>query len=179
MSVEQPAIAIAPVGEMPVDVLRALLPAIEARFPGRVARLAKGGLPRPDDALAAGRRQYHAGPILGRLIRLRLDAERFLSVADLDLFTPGLNFIFGHMPRTGQIGQGKGVDLLDRAGEVRMDLKAVEVTDDEQRRVLQGFAVLLELLVGGAEIAVPSMRANSCFGKRSCCQRLRIITGAS
>ena len=68
MPVEQPAIAIAPVGEMPVDVLRALLPAIEARFPGRAARLAKEGLPRPDDAFTAGRRQYHAGPILDRLI---------------------------------------------------------------------------------------------------------------
>ena len=42
MPVEQPAIAIAPVGEIPADVLRGLLPAIEARFPGRVARLAKG-----------------------------------------------------------------------------------------------------------------------------------------
>ena len=48
MPVEQPAIAIAPVGEIPADVLRGLLPAIEARYPGRVARLAKGGLPRPD-----------------------------------------------------------------------------------------------------------------------------------
>ena len=104
MPVEQPAIAIAPVGEAPADVLRGLLPAIEARFPGRVARLAKGGLPRPDDAFTAGRRQYHAGPILDRLIRLRLDAERLLGVADLDLFAPGLNFIFGQAQRGGPVG---------------------------------------------------------------------------
>ena len=104
MPVEQPAIAIAPVGEMPVDVLRGLLPAIEARFPGRVARLAKVGLPRPDDAFAAGRRQYRAAPILDRLIRLRLDAERLLGVADLDLFAPGLNFIFGQAQKGGPVG---------------------------------------------------------------------------
>src|SRR5437879_948275 len=104
MPVEHPAIAIAPVGEMPADVLRGLLPAIEARFPGRAARLAEGGLPRPDDAFVAGRRQFRAGPILDRLVRLRLDAERLLGVADLDLFAPGLNFIFGQVQRGGPVG---------------------------------------------------------------------------
>ena len=35
-----------------------------------------------------------------------------------------------------------------------VDLEPVQVADDEQRRVLQGLAVALELLVGGPQVAV-------------------------
>ncbi len=46
------------------------------------------------------------------------------------------------------------MDLLDRAGEVGVDFEAVEVADDQQRRVFEVFAVLEELLVGGGEVFV-------------------------
>ena len=49
----------------------------------------------------------------------------------------------------GQVGQVEGVDLLDGAGEVGVDLEAVQVADHQQRRVLQVLAVLEQLLVGG------------------------------
>jgi archaemetzincin len=110
MLVEQPVIVIAPVGEVASDVLQGLLPAIEARFPGRVARHTDQGLPRPDDAFVAARRQYRAGPILDRLAHLRVGTERLLGVADLDLFAPGLNFIFGQ----AQMGGPAGVIALAR-----------------------------------------------------------------
>src|SRR2546423_122816 len=64
----------------------------------------QGGLLRPDDTFAAGRRRYHAGPILGRLIRLRLAAEPLLGVAALALFAPGLNFILGQARGGGRVG---------------------------------------------------------------------------
>jgi archaemetzincin len=43
----------------------------------------------------APRGQYAAERILRRLAMLHGSAERVLGVADLDLFTPDLNFIFG------------------------------------------------------------------------------------
>jgi archaemetzincin len=51
-------------------------------------------LPRPDDAFVADRGQYAADLILRRLAAFA-GSERILGVADLDLFTPELNFIFG------------------------------------------------------------------------------------
>ena len=46
------------------------------------------------------------------------------------------------------------MDLLGGAGEVRVDLEAVHIADDHQRRVLQGLAVELKLLVGRLEVLV-------------------------
>ena len=45
--------------------------------------------------------------------------------------------------RVGQTGQVEDMHLLGRAREVRVDLEAVHVANDQQRRVLQGFAVEL------------------------------------
>ena len=73
-------------------------------FPAGSLRLAKGGPAASRRRLRRGRGQYQAGPILDRLIRLQLDAERLLGVADLDLFAPGLNFIFGQAQRGGPVG---------------------------------------------------------------------------
>jgi archaemetzincin len=88
-------IAIVPVGGVPAGILHALAPAIEARFPGRAARIAARGLPAPDDAYEAARRQYRSDPIVDQLQSVAGGAERVLGVTDVDLFTPGLNFVFG------------------------------------------------------------------------------------
>lgn len=98
-----PVILIAPIGEAPVEVLRELLPAIERRFPGRTAQLAERALARPDDACVSARGQYRAEPIIERLRALRAEAERVVGVADLDLYTPGLNFIFGLADAPGPV----------------------------------------------------------------------------
>jgi hypothetical protein len=44
--------------------------------------------------------------------------------------------------------------VLGSAGEVGVDFEAVEVADDQQRRVFEVFAVLEELFVGGGEVFV-------------------------
>jgi archaemetzincin len=98
-----PAIEIVPVGSVPTKILEAILPAIQARFAGRVVRLAVAGIEHPAYAFAATRRQYRAEPILERLAGLPGHAERRLGVADLDLFTPGLNFIFGEARPGGAV----------------------------------------------------------------------------
>ena len=91
----QAALELVPVGEVRPDLLAALVEVIEARFAGRRARVASQALPRPDEAFVAPRGQYAAERILRRLAMPHGSAERVLGVADLDLFTPDLNFIFG------------------------------------------------------------------------------------
>jgi archaemetzincin len=88
-------IEIVPVGNISTDILQTLPQIIEERFPGRTVNIAAQGLAHPDYAFAPTRKQYLSGPILEQLARSDLQAERVLGVADLDLFTPGLNFIFG------------------------------------------------------------------------------------
>jgi len=95
MSTIHPWIELVPVGTVPRDLLISLLDTIESRFPGRIGRLADVVLPIPGEAFDPARRQYRAGPLLERLAALPTRAERILGVADLDLFAPGLNFIFG------------------------------------------------------------------------------------
>jgi archaemetzincin len=93
--VSQAAIEFVPVGEVSPDLLDALVPVIEARFAGRRVQIAAQGLPRPDDAFVPDRGQYAAEPVVRRLAALAGRSERILGVAELDLYTPDLNFIFG------------------------------------------------------------------------------------
>ncbi|CAA9574814.1 MAG: hypothetical protein AVDCRST_MAG19-3203 [uncultured Thermomicrobiales bacterium] len=56
--------------------------------------------------------------------------------------------------RVAEAGEVEAVGVGGGAGEVGADLEAVEVADDQQRRVLEGVAVELELAVGGGEVGV-------------------------
>lgn len=51
-----------------------------------------------------------------------------------------------------EAGQRDGEGLLSGVGEVGVDLEAVEVADDEQGRIFEGGAVLVELFAGLGEI---------------------------
>jgi archaemetzincin len=101
MPMQQPMIEIVPVGKVSPHILQKLPPVIEKKFPGRAIKIATQGLEHPDYAFSSRRKQYQAGPILEALARFDAQAERILGVADLDLFTPGLNFIFGLAQRGG------------------------------------------------------------------------------
>ena len=46
------------------------------------------------------------------------------------------------------------VDALDGVGDVRVDLKTVEVADDQKGWVFEVFAVAEELLIGGGQVPV-------------------------
>jgi archaemetzincin len=53
-------------------------------------------IPLPPSAYDPARRQYHSTPVLRQLARMKPhDAERLLGVADVDLYVPELNFVFG------------------------------------------------------------------------------------
>jgi len=52
----------------------------------------------------------------------------------------------------GKIAQVEGVDRFHGVGKVGVDLKAVKVADDEERRIFQVFTVLLYLSIGRLEV---------------------------
>ena len=84
-------IVILPIGEVEIPLLKHLCTQV-ARVFNRPCQLIEE-IKVPKRALNPQRRQYLAESILEEL-RLG-QAERLLGIVDLDLYTPGLNFIFG------------------------------------------------------------------------------------
>jgi archaemetzincin len=88
------AIALVPLGEAPAAEVGALSPILRATF--GVEILVAPAIPLPQDSYDASRRQYRSTAILNVLSRARRpEWERLLGVADVDLFVPELNFVFG------------------------------------------------------------------------------------
>jgi len=84
-------ILIVAIGGVEASLLNHLCVVVAKTF-GRSCRLG-GGLPVPQEAFDARRGQYAAQAILQPLHPGK--AERILGVVDLDLYVPGLNFVFG------------------------------------------------------------------------------------
>jgi archaemetzincin len=87
-------IAVAPVGDTAAEEVSRLLPVLRETF-GTEAVVVPA-LPLPDDAYDPRRRQYLSTALLDTLARARRpDWDRLLGVADVDLYVPELNFVFG------------------------------------------------------------------------------------
>jgi len=92
-------IALVPLGQVDESILTVVGEGVQEAF-GRAYVIADL-LPHPDYAYDRQRRQYLADAILAQLVRLSLLAERWLGVVDLDLYTLGLNFVFGQARMNG------------------------------------------------------------------------------
>jgi len=88
-----PPITLVPIGQVEEAILPVIGEGLKEAF-GRLWVLA-APLPHPDYAYDWRRGQYLADAILARLRTLDLPAERWLGIVDVDLYTPGLNFVFG------------------------------------------------------------------------------------
>jgi archaemetzincin len=91
----RPIIAVASVGDaLEDDVLRELRRVLASAFGAEIITVP--GIPLPSSAYDRTRGQYHSTPILPQLARVKPhQAERLLGVADVDLYVPELNFVFG------------------------------------------------------------------------------------
>jgi archaemetzincin len=87
----------------------------------RVDILTVPGIPLAPSAYDPTRGQYHSTPILRQLARIKpLHAERLIGVADVDLYVPQLNFVFGE----ADAGRGVAIFSLARLHTDRSDQHA-------------------------------------------------------
>jgi archaemetzincin len=87
-------ILIVPVGSIDSDILRNVSASLIETFHCSVDIGEE--IPVPHGSYHAVRRQYHSTRILKELQAIRgRDIERVLGVADVDLYVPELNFVFG------------------------------------------------------------------------------------
>jgi archaemetzincin len=91
-------ISITPIGKVERMVLGYLKRSLEGVF-GTACRIGDP-IPVPDFAFNRSRGQYSAEAILGQ-IHVE-EGERVLGVVDLDLYVPGLNFVFGLADLSGK-----------------------------------------------------------------------------
>lgn len=100
--VEMRAIRLVPIGRIEQRLLTYLSCQIEKTFPFSVKQ--DEALAHPAYAYNRRRDQYKSDFILTRLQKLdREGTEKVLGVVDLDLYTPGLNFVFGQASMGGEV----------------------------------------------------------------------------
>lgn len=89
-----------PIGPLPPDLLPWLGEELHARF-GR-PWTSGPAMALPPEAYDAGRRQYRSDDLLERLRAFTEKAWRLLALVEADLYTPGLNFVFGQASLHGR-----------------------------------------------------------------------------
>ena len=95
-------ICLVPVGRIEQRLLTYISYQIEKIFPFSVKM--DEALLHPGYAYNERRDQYKSDLILTRLQKVdREEAEKILGVVDLDLYTPGLNFVFGQASMGGKV----------------------------------------------------------------------------
>lgn len=83
-----------PIGDVDEKILLRLKSPIEEQF--GFPCVAGNGVGMPDHAYSSARRQYYSTAVLRELrAKLPEDAVRVLGIADVDLYVPQLNFVFG------------------------------------------------------------------------------------
>ena len=87
-------INVLPIGSIDPDILEGISEGLGKMFPWSV-RIGKG-IRLPQESYSHQRRQYNSSKILGKLKALKTgEYELILGVANVDLYVPELNFVFG------------------------------------------------------------------------------------
>ena len=93
-------IELIPMGNIDEDILKALRQSLAEAFAQRTQIGDSIGL--PDESWNQHRGQYLASLLLAKLPPLSHSGDRVLGVVDVDIFAPGLNFVFGEADITGK-----------------------------------------------------------------------------
>jgi archaemetzincin len=98
-----------PIGEVEENVLKALEDTLAKVFSGSFCVISKSSLPVPKEAYNAARNQYDSTRILYEILNHAESTEapsdridRVLGVVSIDLYVPGLNFVFGEAQCPGK-----------------------------------------------------------------------------
>jgi len=99
-------VAVLRVGEVDVDVVRRVQKGLCEAFPNTECVVPDDVLILPEEAYNAARSQHHSTTILTKVSNYvkKIDAriDRVLGVADVDLYVPRLNFVFGEAECPGK-----------------------------------------------------------------------------
>lgn len=99
-------VAVLRVGEVDVDVVRRVQKGLCEAFPNTECVVPDDVLILPEEAYNATRSQHHSTTILTKVSNYvkKIDAriDRVLGVADVDLYVPRLNFVFGEAECPGK-----------------------------------------------------------------------------
>ncbi len=106
-------IQIVPLGAIPASDVEAVRQVVAQEFP-RITVTGGDPLELPRASFDAARRQYNAEALLGPLAQRAPDrGVRAVGVADVDLFSPGLNFVFSSAQPKGRAVVMSVHDLRD------------------------------------------------------------------
>jgi len=92
-------IALVPIGQVDESILAVIGEGLREVF--GLDYVIAAPLPHPNYAGDRRRGQHRSDDILARLRRFKLPAEGWPGVVDVDLYTPGLNFVFGQATMGG------------------------------------------------------------------------------
>jgi len=102
-STPKPTIALAVIGDTPRDVIADLTPILRETFGAEIVMAPPVALPA--SSWNASRRQYLSTKLLDALESAkRPEWERLLGIADVDLYVPDLNFVFGEADSRRGVG---------------------------------------------------------------------------
>ncbi len=98
-------VTILPIGWVDEGVLSVLCEALQKIFPKVRAVIARRSVPVPEGSYSRIRGQYESTKILMELYEIFRGApmDRVLGVTSVDLFVPGLNFVFGEAQCPGKV----------------------------------------------------------------------------
>ncbi len=100
-------VAVCGVGQVSFDVLAAVAHGLAAVFPDTGCVVLQQTLDLPIHAYDRNRLQYNSSLILANVQSLAqnsADLERILGVIDVDIYAPGLNYVFGEAYVPGKSG---------------------------------------------------------------------------
>jgi len=97
-------IAVLRVGRVDLEVVRGVQVGLCEVFPGTICEVFEQLMAVPRDAYNVARRQFLSSSILSRIWEYveSSGVDRVLGVTDVDLYVPGLNFVFGEAECPGR-----------------------------------------------------------------------------
>mgnify|MGYP000321245215 CR=1 FL=1 len=97
-------IVILPIGDIEEKVLYTIQEKLSSILPNVEATISREKMPLPQGAFNPSRQQYYSTMILSMVKNYAdvYDLDRVLGVSDVDLYVPGLNFVFGEAQCPGK-----------------------------------------------------------------------------
>jgi len=98
-------LAVLRIGNVDTEAVQHVLHGLSQVFPEVECSLSESVMPIPKEAYNQVRHQYHSTRILAKIIKYveKLDVDIVLGLTALDLYVPGLNFVFGEAHCPGKV----------------------------------------------------------------------------